>query len=286
MKIRDLFKRRKKKEEPKIPEEWKTPGDEPVVEPVAEPVTEPVTEPVVEPVVEPTVEPEPVVTTEPVVEPVAAEPTEREKILEARIEELTAKILTPAVPAEPEVQVAESAVPAVQAEPEKLDFLDGTHLDEVLDNPEKFAAVLTNLYNRARTDAEQAAVQKVLTSIPQLVANYSTKRANMQAMVDDFYKGNPDLQGVKKTVAAVINEVAAENPRYKVSEVFSKAAVKTRELLGLQAVATGKPTAPVAPANPSATDSPALVGPQGSRKTAPTGGLKGLAAEVNDLISE
>lgn len=36
MKIRDLFKRRKKKEEPEIPEEWKTPGDEPVVEPVTE----------------------------------------------------------------------------------------------------------------------------------------------------------------------------------------------------------------------------------------------------------
>ena len=223
-------------------------------------------------------------------EPPAEQPlTPREKLLLARIEAITGKsigideaIAEPQVPASPPPAPAQPAQPAAPAEPEVPNFLKDRKLDEILDDPVKFNELLTEVYQMGIDKSRDAAVQKVLTSIPQLVTQYVGRHSAMKGMVDDFYKKNPDLVGVKKTVAAVANEVAAENPGQKVDWVFEETAKKTREVLGLKVVATPAPAAPAAPAAPSAT--PAFAD-QGSRKSTPSSGLKGLEKEVNELIS-
>jgi hypothetical protein len=160
-------------------------------------------------------------------------------------------------------------------------------LDDILDSPEKFNQLLVEVYNMGVERARDASVQKVLTSIPQLVTQYVGRHAAMQGMVNDFYAKNPDLAGVKKTVAAVANEVAAENPGQKVDWVFSETAKRTRKVLGMKETAgvpakpaTAKPVAPTAPTGPK----PAFA-QQSARKGTPSSGLKGLEKEVNELIS-
>jgi hypothetical protein len=101
----------------------------------------------------------------------------------------------------------------------------------------------------------------------------------MVELVNDFYKKNPDLAGVKKTVAAVANDVAAENPGFTVEQVFEAVGKKTREVLGMKArVADPKKSG----AKPDL-KKPAFADQKG-RKASPSSGLKGLEKEVNDLL--
>lgn len=286
-----------KADEPLVQDEPAEPEPTPA-EPAAEPEPEPEPEPSEpEPEPEPTPEPaepapEPELESSPEPAPVG-EPTEREKLLEAMIEDLQGKLLDagitvtkPATPAEP----ATPAAPAEPAEPEVPNFLGDNQLDDVLDSPEKFNQVLLNVYNmgveKGAEKGANIAAEKVLQSIPQLVTTYTQRNTALAGLVSDFYKKNPDLAGVRRTVAAVANEVAAENPDLSVEEVFAKVGEKTREVLGMKAAATQPAGTPPAaePADTGTEDSPAFVD-QGGRKGTPSSGLKGLEKEINDLIT-
>jgi len=260
--------------------------DEPIepVEPV-EPVTEPVTEPIVEPVTEPVS----VVTPAPTsVEPVS-ELTEREKALLARIESLTGEklsvdqaVVEPVAPTVPTVPVTPATpapvVPAAPVEPEVPNFLGNETLDAVLDDPVKFNALLASVYQKGIEAAKVAATENVLVSLPQLVTSYVTRHVATTKLVENFYENNPDLVNVKKTVAAVANEIAAENPGMDVGKVFEETAAKTRRILNL-------PTKVVAPAVPAAPGPTPAFAKQNARSAPSTSGLKGLQKEVNDLLT-
>jgi len=191
-------------------------------------------------------------------------------------------------PVAPVAPVAPLAAPAAPAEPVAPNFFGDMTLDDVIDDPEKFTKVMTNVAAHASTVAEKQAVEKVLKSIPQLVVNYVTRHATMSNLVSDFYKENSDLVDAKRTVAAVANEVAAENPQWDVAKVFTESATRTRKVLGLAARAAppADPGAPVPPVPPVPPGKRPAFARQGSRGAPPGPALEGLAKEIDELITE
>ena len=220
---------------------------------------------------------------EPVDDGMAALRTQNEALLE-RIEALSGQVIggvmqpqtaQAAEPKEaPQAQApAQAPVPQVATEP--TNFLGETSIDDLLEDPAKFNAVLNNVAQNAQAGAQQQAVQQVLRSVPELVMGYITRHSAMNRMVDDFYLENTDLVNVKQTVAAVANDVHAKNPELGVEEVFKQSAEATRKLLGLQkqAVSRIKPKP----------QKPAFAKAGGARKAAPK--ISAVQSEIDNLLN-
>ena len=149
------------------------------------------------------------------------------EILMQRIEELSGKIMEPVKPVEETKQPDETKFSIV-------DIIGDDDIDDVLASKELFNAAIS----RAMRIAEVNAIQKVLVSIPNIVMRQTQQQMMIKQATDEFYRDNPDLEPVKKTVAAVANEIYSTNPQLSVVEIFQKSAEKTREILGLRKQAT------------------------------------------------
>jgi len=149
------------------------------------------------------------------------------EILMQRIEELSGKIMEPAKVAEPQVQES-------QANASVYDIIGDNDIDDVLASKELFNSAIS----KAMKMAEESAVQKIFTSLPHIVMKQMQQQFTIKQATDEFYRDNPDLEPVKKTVAAVANEIYSTNPQLSVVEIFQKSAEKTREILGLRKQAT------------------------------------------------
>lgn len=149
------------------------------------------------------------------------------EILLQRIEELSGKIMEPAKVAEPQVQESQTA-------PSVYDIIGDNDIDDVLASKELFNSAIS----KAMKMAEESAVQKIFTSLPHIVMKQMQQQFTIKQATDEFYRDNPDLEPVKKTVAAVANEIYSTNPQLSVVEIFQKSAEKTREILGLRKQAT------------------------------------------------
>jgi hypothetical protein len=271
------------------PEVAKEPVDEP--EPDSEPKPEPEVEAVEEveetQYVEDPIDEQPVddvsagvdVVDDESVGDMAALKAQNEALLK-HIEELSGQVIggvmqpQAAQAAEPK-EVPQAQVPAPQASTEMMNFLGETSIDDLLEDPAKFNAVLNNVAQNAQAGAQQQAVQQVLRSVPELVMGYITRHSAMNRMVDDFYLENTDLVNVKQTVAAVANDVHAKNPELGVEEVFKQSADATRKLLGLQKQAVSR-------TNPKP-KKPAFAKAGGARKVAPK--VSAVQRELDDLLN-
>lgn len=145
------------------------------------------------------------------------------EMLLQRIEELSGKIMSPAPQAE--VKEAENLT-----KEDMLDIIGDEDIDDILASKELFNAAI----GKAVRIAEERAMQKVLLSIPQIVMKQTQQQMAIQKATEEFYVENADLVPVKKTVAAVANEIYSTNPQLTIAEIFEKSAEKTREILGLR----------------------------------------------------
>ena len=205
---------------------------------------------------------------------------EQNEALLAHVESLSSQVIGGVMQPQ-SVQAAEpketqpAQTPAPQTPAEVMNFLENTSIDDLLEDPTKFNAVLNQVSQQAESRAEKRAVQQVLRSVPELVMGYITRHSAMNRMVDDFYMENSDLANVKQTVAAVANDIHAKNPQLGVEEVFKQSADHTRKLLGLkkqaQTAAKRKPT------------KPAFAKAGGARQKAPA--VDPIQREINDLLS-
>ncbi len=247
-----------------------TPMDTPTPEPPLVPDTP------VEPVVETLPEPPPL-------EPVLIEDfSVRERALLQQIEDLRAAT-APTVGS----PTTDTGLPAAEITPPAAatahDFLAGVDIDEVLSSADGLNKLLQNVYNKSLEDARKLAAEQILRNLPEVVTGYVNQHIQLTETVNDFYRQNPDLAQVKRTVAAVANEVAAGNPGFKLDEVFAEAAKRTRQMLGLRAgTTTPAPTIPVRRSN-GATIPPARSAAGRGRATLPA--LEGIAAEIADLLT-
>ena len=150
--------------------------------------------------------------------------------------------LTPPKKGEGGEEEKKPTAPIIAQEPaEDLDFLGDTSVEVLIDEPEKLNQALNKVYQSALVEAERRVFEKVLTSIPDIIVGHLNRQTTIQGIVKDFYDRNKDLTSVKRTVAAVSNDVHAEHPDWEVGQVLEEAAKRTRELLGLRGSAQSKP---------------------------------------------
>ena len=286
-------------EEPPVePPPAEPPVEEPPVEPPAEPPVEPPPEepPAEPPVEEPPPPEEPPAEEPPVVPPPAAETAEertsrieeQNKLLLERIEVLSTpehlRVKPPVEPppGEPPAEPPPAVPPVVPlvvepppVEPPKpIDFLKGRPIED-FDTVEGLNALLNEVATQAKADTPDntdAVVEKILRTIPTLVAGQIVQQNTMNEMVKDFYGVNKDLLGAKRTMGVFANEVHSEHPDWETKDVFNEAGTRTRKALGLRAQAT-TPTK----------RSPAFAKQRGARKG---GGEEptGVEKEIDELM--
>lgn len=156
-------------------------------------------------------------------------------------------------------------------EPVDHNFMDGLDIDEVISDPAAMNKLLLNVYNRGLAEASKLAAENILRSLPNTVSRYVQNHVTMNEVVRDFYERNPDLKAVRRTVAAVANDIAAQEPGLSTQQLFDRAADKTREILQLRRVAAN-----------NARKTPAFARQRG-RSVTPE--LSGLQREIDELIS-
>lgn len=188
------------------------------------------------------------------------------EMLLQRIEELSGKIMEPAK--QPEQQQQD------QTKSDIIDIVGEDDLDDILASKELFNAAIT----KAMIVAEERAIQKILVSIPHIVSKHTQQQLMIKQATDEFYRDNPDLEPVKKTVAAVANEIYSTNPQLSVVEIFQKSAEKTREILGLrkQALRT---------VNEQGRTPELVRRPQGGREKTKVPSIDKMQQELSDLLN-
>jgi len=191
--------------------------------------------------------------------------TPREIALIERLERLTGEKLESINPP-PQLEMKE--VPK-----DEFDFIGDGDIDEILSSKENLNRLLQGVYQRGLSEASKLSAESILQSLPRIVTQYISQHIEMRDIVGKFYEENSDLIPVKRTVAAVANEIAAANPDLSTDEVFKRTAQQTRVLLRLKDPST---TIPKIKSNP------ALVGQKKGRNTIPA--LDGLAKEISELI--
>lgn len=239
-----------------------------------EPTPKPVGEPVVTPSPDPSKVEPPVVEGEETIEEIR----ERNKLLLARIEELTPIPGAIAAPLPKSIETKGEPTPIVSPVPEKveeIDFLAGQDIDDIIDDPKKLNALLNSVYLRAKSDGKEDAAKAVLTALPGVVSSEVSAATNTHAVVNEFYSQNEDLVVVKKTVMAVAAQVHTEKPELGYKEVLKEAANRTRKLLGLRP--------PVTKTN-TKFDDPGFAGGSTPRKPAQTGS-RTLQNEIDELTT-
>ena len=160
----------------------------------------------------------------------------REKILLAKIEELTGTDMPPTTPVAPAaVETPELVIP------EEVNFLEGFELNDILDDPETLQKVLMKVATHSATQGRVTAVEHILKSIPTIVTQQIQHQTVLRKAIKEFYTENEDLTAVKKTVGVAMNEVVQEFPNYSLEQAFGETAKRVRTSLGLKKKA-GKKT--------------------------------------------
>ncbi len=163
-----------------------------------------------------------------------------------------------------------------------IDFLEGMtdeEYDAMFEDRKKFNTLLLKVFKKGQETKTFDVSENVLKNIPKLVVEYQKRHNTTQEIVADFYKNNPDLVKVKRTVAAITNEVASEMPDKSIKECFEEVAKRTRTLLGMKSPSGKKEQLPPA-GDPNLPDKTK----QKKGTNSKAAELKGVAKEINDLI--
>ena len=117
------------------------------------------------------------------------------------------------------------------------DFIGEIDLDDLTRDPEQFNKVLNTIYKKAREAARgeiKGGIESVIRSIPDITKNTIAVQAQLTKARDDFYEENKDLLPWSKSVAAVMEEMIAENPDKRYDELLPDVATEVRKRLNLQ----------------------------------------------------
>lgn len=198
----------------------------------------------------------------------------REKILLERLEKLTGENFDKSSP------VKEESAPLTIQERNFLENI--TDLDEVFSSPENFNKLLLAVYKMAIEDASKLSAESIMRNLPATISHYTNQHVEMKETIKEFYTENKDLVPLKKTVAAVANEIAAEHPEYTTEKLLQESAIKTRQMLKIKSnVSNGvNKTAPN-----KTTKNPGFATQRSSNGRVKGEQLTGLTAEIADLLA-
>lgn len=162
--------------------------------------------------------------------------------LQAKVNELTGvingyqqkELLTQ--PQAQQQQTQEQAQQAAQTQPgqvSNLDFLQGRDHIEILGDPAQFNNLLNQVCTVAFTAAVNAAQEKVMRQIPQLVQSSAQQQMAIQNITQQFYEQNKDLTNFRQAVSMAAMQLYNENPNLELPQLLQGAAQRTREMLHL-----------------------------------------------------
>lgn len=194
--------------------------------------------------------------------------------------------VTPVKPDTPPAAATPASDPAIvdlKTLPE--DILGDLDIDDVVGNKDLFNKVMTDYAKRI----VETTVQQTLLAIPKITTSQIQQQTSIKGIVDDFYRENKDLEGVKPTVGAAANQVAAENPTWKLEQILDEAATRTRKMYGLRKQAVDQDEDNKAVAKTVKKSSPRKPGvrvkkPGASRRVSSQPKVSKLQAEINELI--
>lgn len=133
--------------------------------------------------------------------------------------------------------------PSTDAPYSEEDFLGTMDLDELTRDPKQFNKLLNTIYKKAIDTARgevRSGNENILKSIPDIVKNNVTVIASLKKASEEFYEENKDLVPFKKVVAAVFEEIAAENPDKSYIDNLKVVGEEVRKRLELKKVAIAK----------------------------------------------
>lgn len=185
--------------------------------------------------------------------------------LKQTVDELTKKKEKPAATAAPTTAPPVEDISFIS---EDIDPRDMTRED--------FNKILNVVY-KAGEKSRRKSQEDTLRSIPQIVKSNVVTQTTLKKATEDFYTNNKDLLPFKKAVAQVYEELASENPDWKLGKMFEELEKETRTRLDLQRKAT-------------VTNAPVTATPKGPKfpktkttRTKPKPKTGGLLKEIDDM---
>ena len=193
----------------------------------------------------------------------------------AEIDRLSGSEIPVEVPKEKKkVPEGEKKVDELVSDKEAIhDFIKDIDMDDVSSDPEVFNKILHAVVAKV----QQQTTEQVLRSIPEVVMSQVRQQTYFKKMADDFYDDNKDLINVKQVVRACAQQLQKNNPEWEVEKIFSEAATKTRETLGMSAHVIDKEEEP-----PSADDA-AFAKQKGGSKSNLKQKKSSLQSEIDEL---
>jgi len=126
--------------------------------------------------------------------------------------------------------------PSTEAPLSDEDFIGDMDLDDLSRDPSQLNTVLNKIYKRAVEHARteiRTGDEAVMRSMPDIIKHNISLETELKKAKDDFYEKNEDLLPFNKVVAAVFEELAAEQPGKSFTEILPDVAKETRKRLDL-----------------------------------------------------
>ena len=195
--------------------------------------------------------------------------TEREKALIAQFTETDSSGTEEFDPSTP---------PSVEFTAEEYSFLkEGESLDDLLADPARFNAKMSEMYNAALQRGAQMALEATYRGLPRTISTYAKQQIETVNLVNDFYQQNKDLIPLKPALARIAQKIGTEHPEYTLSQLLNESGKAARTIFKVKAPINAKRLV---------SQTPAFVNQKGGpdRLTRPTT-TKSLQDDVMDLIS-
>jgi hypothetical protein len=163
---------------------------------------------------------------------------------------------------------------------EEQDFIGDVDLEELIENKKAFNKLLNSVYAKGVSDSNKLFTEKLFSSIPDIVRQNLISIISIKETSDKFYKENEDLVPFKKVVAAVFDDVAANNPDRNYNELMNLVAPEARKRLGLKRqVATKQKD------NEDRSKAPKLHGPRNTQRQSLSQkkNLSSLESEISEM---
>lgn len=165
--------------------------------------------------------------------PEVPEETDKDKIIESLRKRLNEK---------PEIVIPEKKEEKVEEKKpdpfilEDQDFIGDLDLEDTMRDKDALNKLLNAVYSKGVNDSKRVATESVLDSIPDMVKHNLTLLTSLKEASDNFYNDNKDLIPFKRVVAAVFEDIAANNPDKRYGELMNLVAPEARKRLELHIV--------------------------------------------------
>ena len=121
-------------------------------------------------------------------------------------------------------------------EPLKLedqDFIGDQDIEDIIHDKDTFNKLLNSVYTKGVNDSKKISTEDILSSIPDIVKHNLNLLTSLKEISDKFYNDNKDLVPFKRVVAAVFEDIVAQNPDKKYTELMNLVAPEARKRLDL-----------------------------------------------------